>query len=49
MSNHECQYAALIGQPVIWWTNEAGGEVCRWCHADKTKVTVAKKPVTVKE
>lgn len=49
MSNHECQYAALIGQPVTWLTKETGGEVCRWCHTDKTKVTVAKKPVTVKE
>lgn len=49
MSIHECQYAELIGQPVSWWTNEAGVEVCRWCHVDKIKVTVTKKPVATKE
>lgn len=52
MSVHECQFAELIGQSVSWLTKETGGEVCRWCHIDKPKVTAVKsaaKPVIVKE
>lgn len=42
---HDCAYANAIGQQVYFITNEAGAEVCGFCHVPKKEEPV-KAPAT---
>lgn len=36
VTDHKCQYAALIGQKPAWQTDDKGLTVCVYCHEPKT-------------